>query len=166
MPRPRMYYGPNRRRQNRRRNERRAHRARITQGWRQYYELYPEIGRPRWQGMLANEWTLLRPNQRTQWFRQRPPPRDNSTTWDNPNYGERQNRPLMSQLEGIQPGHANIQQRPVTTTEASAFPASHHSGHPVSNPRRGVGVNTNTMRSISELFQKQTGGNVFYNKLN
>jgi hypothetical protein len=52
------------------------------------------------------------------------------------------------------------------TGEPTAFAASHHSGHPVSNPRRGIGVNTNTMRSISEIFQRQTGGNVFYNKLN
>jgi hypothetical protein len=51
-------------------------------------------------------------------------------------------------------------------TSRAAFPANHHSGHSVSNPRRGVGVNTNTMRQISNLIQRQTGGNVFYNKLN
>lgn len=49
---------------------------------------------------------------------------------------------------------------------SAAFPANHHSGNPVSNPRRGVGVNTNTLRQISGLYQSQTGGNVFYNKLN
>jgi hypothetical protein len=65
------------------------------------------------------------------------------------------------------PGHANMGRRiPVSSSEAAAFPANHHSGHSVSNPRRGIGINTNTMRSISELFQRQTGGNVFYNKLN
>lgn len=127
-------------------------------------------------------WGALRAQRESEYARQRgrkrlgnalqqefglPPPRerDPRNVWDAPPAAGGGNE-LMSQRGGILPGHSNIQQRPVTTAEAAAFPASHHSGHPVSNPRRGTGVNTNTMRSISEMFQRQTGGNVFYNKLN
>lgn len=114
-----------------------------------------------------------RENQRRRWtqnvqeaFGTAPPrARDPNSMWDAPPAAGSGSE-LMSQRGGTLPGHANIRQRPVSTAEAAAFPANHHSGHLVSNPRRGVGVNTNTMRSISELFQRQTGGNVFYNKLN
>lgn len=103
-----MYYGPNRRRENRRRNERRRGRNSRRDFWRQYYDIYPERQRPvRWQGLLADEWSRLRGHSRTNWFIQRPPPRDRSTAWNTrPAAGG--GSELMSQRGGALPGHPNI----------------------------------------------------------
>ena len=54
----------------------------------------------------------------------------------------------------------------VVSSGNGAFPANHHSGHPVSNARRGVGVNTNEQERLSREYQKRTGGNVNWKSFN